>query len=118
MEDTITNEVTALNALPSIEEKVAYYMGLPKAVRRVLYSRLPADVKRKARGASEERRGIAFRTQDGDIVFTREEFKHQIERLEAKAQELEGRKATLAARVVEMKKQAVKFYGEEFAAGL
>lgn len=116
MEETVKNAVAEITSKASVEESVDVYMALPKAVRRDVYNQLPGDLKKKVRAASEARRGIAFRTQDGDIVLSREEMKAQVLRLEEKRREMDTRKAILADRVVEIKKQAQKFYGDDFLA--
>lgn len=116
MEETVKNAVAEITSKASVEESVDAYMALPKAVRRDVYNQLPGDLKKKVRAASEARRGIAFRTQDGDIVLSRDEMKAQVLRLEEKRREMDTRKAILEDRVVEIKKQAQKFYGDDFLA--
>jgi len=114
MEDTIKAAVSDITARPSVEEAVAAYMSYPRAVRTKAYPQLPDAVKKKARTASEERRGISFRTLDGDMVFSRDEYKHQVLRLTEKVSEMDARKAALMGRVVELKSKAAKFHGEDF----
>lgn len=118
MEDTIKAAVSDISARPSVDEAVAAYMSYPRAVRTKAYTQLPDAIKKKARTASEERRGISFRTLDGDIVFSRDEYKNQAARLMEKVQEMDARKAALMERVVELKKQAAKFHGDDFLAEL
>jgi len=98
----------------TVDEQVAEFMALPRAERRALYPKLPVEVKKKARAASEKQRGIAFRTQDGDIVFTRNALKEQILRLDAKRKSMDERKVLLAERVVDLKNQAKEVYGDDF----
>ena len=91
-------------------------MELPRAERREAYPKLSPELKKKARVASEKRRGIAFRTQDGDIVFSRDSLKAQILRLDAKKRDMPRREKALADRVVELKNQASDVYGDDFIA--
>ena len=111
----IKTAVDEINAKATIEEQVIAFMSYPKAMRREIYGQLTNEVKKKARSASEERRGIAFRTQDGDIVFSREAFIVEATRLKAKHDEMEERKAILGEKLVALSAKASKFYGEEFA---
>ena len=115
MNEQITSALADINAKATVEEAVATFMALPKSVRRAVYEQLPVEIKKKARVASEERRGIAFRTQDGDIVFSREAFIVEASRLKAKHDEMDERKAILGEKMVALSAKASKLYGEEFA---
>lgn len=116
MEDQINEAVAYITAAGSTDEAATRYMEFPKAMRRVIYDRLPADIKQKARVKSEEARGIAFRTLGGDLVFSREAFLSEAARLKAKRDEMDERKARLTEKLGELSAKAAKFYGEEFAA--
>lgn len=113
--EEINTAVAEITSKASLEEQVSAFMAYPKAMRRAIYEQLPIELKKKARAASEERRGIAFRTLDGDIVFTREAFLAEATRLKAKHDEMEERKAILGEKLVALSAKASKFYGEEFA---
>ena len=89
------------------------FIALPRSERSVKYNSLPQDVKNRARRVIEARRGIAYRTQGGDMVFTKEEYMSQITRLAEKAKILDERKAAIASKIVEFKKQLEENYGEE-----
>lgn len=114
MEETVNNAVAEIQKLEQ-PEAIEAYLALPKAVRRVVYSKLKAGTLKKAiRSAAEKRRGIANRTIDGQIVLKRENAKEQILRLTAKQDLMEERKAKLGERVVELKENALELYGEDF----
>lgn len=92
------------------------YFALSRKERGEAYTSLSADLKKVVRRESEARRGIAFRTQDGDIIFSRDALKEQILRLSAKKNALAGRETALAAALVDLKKQAQSVYGDDFLA--
>lgn len=121
MSEQIEKFVAEVLAAETVEAAVEIYLAAPKAVRRAAYNLIReknALLGKKIRAAAEERRGIAFRTQDGDLVLGREAITEQVVRLVGKAKEMDARKAILGERVVELKKQAQKFYGDEFLAEL
>lgn len=115
MNEEITSALADINAKATAEEAVATFMAYPKPVRRAVYDQLPVEIKKKARNASEERRGIAFRTADGEIVLTQPAFLAEATRLKAKFVEMDERKAVLSEKLVALSAKASKFYGEEFA---
>jgi hypothetical protein len=94
-----------------IREQVDAFVALPRAERRVKFSTLPREVQMKARRIIEARRGIAYRTQGGDMVLTKEEYVRQIARRTEKMAELENRKVLLAESIVELEKQLQENYG-------
>jgi len=108
----ISNIKQEIMSVKTVEE----YMELPRAERREAFQKLSPELKKKARVASEKRRGIAFRTQDGDIIFTKDALKAQILRLDAKRLDMPRRAKVLAERVVELKNQATDVYGDDFIA--
>lgn len=121
MSEQIDKFVAEVLAAETVEAAVEIYLAAPKAVRREAYNQIrekDALLGKKIRAAAEERRGIAFRTQEGDLVLSREAVKEQTLRLVGKMKEMDTRKALLGERVVELKKQAQKFYGDEFLAEL
>lgn len=121
MSEQIEKLVADVLAAETVDRAVEIYLAAPKAVRKEAYNQIrqkDAMVGKKIRAAAEERRGIAFRTQDGDLVLDREAIKAQAVRMTAKIKEMDARKAGLGERVVELKKQAQKFYGEDFLAEL
>ncbi len=121
MSEHIEKLVADVLAAETVDKAVEIYLAAPKAVRREAYNQIrakDAEKGKKIRAAAEERRGIAFRTLDGDLVMERGALTEQVVRLVRKAQEMDTRKAALNERVVELKKQAEKFYGEDFLAEL
>jgi len=119
MDEQIKILVDAVLAADSEDKAVETYLAAPKAVRRGAYTTIRsknAGLGKKIRAAAEKRRGIAFRTQEGVPVFSKEEFIGQIARLDNKQKLMDERKATLEARKVELKKQAQEFYGDDFLA--
>jgi len=121
MSEQIEKFVADVLAAETVEAGVEIYLAAPKPVRREAYNQIReknAALGKKIRAAAEERRGIAFRTQDGDLVLGRDALKEQVLRLVGKIVEMDNRKALLGERVVELKKQAQKFYGDEFLAEL
>lgn len=121
MTEQINAFVAQILGAETPESAVAIYLEAPKAVRRVAYAQIrekDAGLGKKLRAASEERRGIAARTVDGDLILAREAVKEQVVRLVGKMGEMDKRKALLGDRVVELKAQAKKFYGDEFLAEL
>lgn len=118
MEEQVKEAVAKIVACATIEEAVEAYMSYPKMVRREAYNQLPHEVRLKARAASEKARGIVARTVTGDLVLSKEAAKAQVLRLTGKINDMDTRKALLAERVVEIKKQAQEFHGDEFLAEL
>lgn len=121
MSEQIEKLVADVMAAETVEQAVEIYMSAPKDMRKVAYNLIrekDAEKGRKIRAAAEENRGIAFRTLEGDLVFKREQFKEQVTRLATKAKEMDNRKSILEKRVVDLKNQAQKFYGDEFLAEL
>lgn len=119
MTEQIEMFVDEVLAAETPEVAVEKYLTAPKAVRRAGYNLIREknpDFAKKIRAAAEANRGIAFRLQDGDIVFKREEMLAQILRIAGKAKEMDTRKATLIERVVELKNQAKDIYGDDFIA--
>lgn len=119
MDEQVKILIDAVFAADSEDKAVEVYLAAPKAVRRGAYSQIRAKnagLGKKIRAAAEKRRGIALRTQEGVPVFTREEFVAQIVRLDRKEKSMDERKATLATRKVELKKQAQEVYGDDFLA--
>lgn len=117
MTEEIKTFVAAVLGAPTPDAAVAMYLEAPKSVRRAAYNAIRSGnsvLGKKIRAAAEERRGIAFRTLDGDLVLDRDTVKAQALRLVGKMQEMDVRKTVLAKRVVELKKQAQKFYGDDF----
>lgn len=96
-----------------IRAQVDAFVALPRAERRVKFATLPREVQMKARKIIEARRGIAYRTQGGDMVLTKEEYIRQILRRDEKMKEMETRKGVLAESIVELKKQLQENYGDE-----
>ena len=96
-----------------IRAQVDAFVALPRAERRVKFSTLPREVQMKARKIIEARRGIAYRTQGGDMVLTKEEYIGQILRRNNKMKDMDARKASLAESIVELKKQLQENYGDE-----
>lgn len=92
------------------------YFALTRKERGEAFGALPVELKKEVRKESERRRGIAFRTQDGDIIFSRDALKGQILRINEKKNSLAQREIDLQARLVELKKQAQDVYGNEFLA--
>jgi|WetSurMetagenome_2_1015567.scaffolds.fasta_scaffold1539428_2 hypothetical protein len=90
------------------------YFALSRSERGQAYSTLSNEMKKIVRKESERRRGIAFRTQDGDIIFSRATLKEQILRINEKKNSLAQREVELKGRIVELKKQAQEVYGDEF----
>ena len=101
-----------MSTVATVEE----YLALPRAERAEAYNTLPEELKREARRASEARRGIAFRTQDSEIIFSRDALKAQIVRLATKKKELAVREIALQEKVIALKRQAQNMYGEDFLA--
>lgn len=95
-----------------IRAQVDAFVALPRAERRKLYPTLPREVQAKARRIIEARRGIALRDQAGTIVFTKEAYTENIARLRAKMEDMDARKALLAAKIVELEAQLLENYGE------
>lgn len=121
MTEEINSFVAAVLGAETPEKAVEIYLAAPKDVRKAGYNLIReknGDIGKKLRAAVEERRGIAFRTLDGDLVLARDNVKEEVLRLVGKIGEMDKRKATLEERVVELKKQAQKFYGDEFLAEL
>lgn len=92
------------------------YFALSRSERGQAYATLSNEMKKIVRRESERRRGIAFRTQDGDIVFSRDALKAQILRINEKKNSLAAREVALGARLVELKNQAKEVYGDDFIA--
>jgi hypothetical protein len=121
MSEQIEKFVSEVLAAETVEKAVEIYLAAPKPLRRAGYNQIReknATLGKKIRAAAEERRGIAFRTQEGDLVLGREAITEQVVRLVGKAKEMDARKVILNERVVELKKQAQKFYGDDFLAEL
>lgn len=96
-----------------IRAEVDAFVALPRAERRVKFATLPREVQVKARKVIEARRGIAHRSQGGDMVLTKEEYIRQILRRNGKMKEMETRKGLLAESIVELKKQLQENYGDD-----
>lgn len=92
------------------------YFALSRKERGEAYASLSSELKKVVRRESEARRGIAFRTQDGDIIFSRDALKGQILRINEKKNSLAARETELGARLAELKKQAQSVYGDDFLA--
>lgn len=121
MDEQIKTLVDAVLAENDVDKAVETYLAAPKAVRRGAYTQIRsqnAQLGKKIRAAAEKQRGIAFRTQEGVPVFTKEEHTEQVVRLVRKQRSMDERKATLAQRVVELKKQGQEFYGDDYLAEL
>lgn len=95
-----------------VRAQVDAFVALPRAERRKVYPTLPRDVQMKARRIIEARRGIAYRTQGGDMVLTKEEYKRQIDVLNKKIEESDARKEALIAKKVEFEARLQENYGE------
>jgi len=121
MTEQLQSIVAEILGASTQENAIALYLAQPKAVRREIYNLIrekDAALGKKVRAASEERRGIAFRTLDGDLVLARAETLEQILRLKEKMNSMDTRKQLLGERIAEIISQAEKFYGEDFAAEL
>lgn len=117
MSEQIKPFVDSVLGAETEEAAIATYMDAPKAVRRSAYNQIrekDAKLGAKIREAAEARRGIAFRTIAGDVIMDKEAMKEQVLRLVQKEKQMQERKETLGDRVVELKSQAQKFYGDEF----
>lgn len=111
----------AVLAAPDADQATEMYLAAPKALRRGAYSTIReknAALGKKIRAAAEKQRGIAFRTQEGVPVLSREEYQEQVVRLARKQAVMDERKVRLAEKMVEYKKQAQDFYGDDFLAEL
>jgi hypothetical protein len=119
MTEQIEMFVAQVLAAETTEAAVETYLAAPKVIRRAGFNLIREknpDLAKRIRAAAEANRGIAFRLQDGDIVFKREEMLAQILRVAGKAKEMDTRKAALLERVVELKNQAKDIYGDDFIA--
>jgi len=121
MDEQVKTLVDAVLAEDEVAKAVEIYLTAPKAVRRGAYTQIRsqnAALGKKIRTEAEKRRGIAFRTAEGVPVFTREEHTEQVLRLINKQRLMDKRKASLAERVVELKKQGQEIYGDDYLAEL
>lgn len=121
MEEQVKALVDKVLGADSVEASVEMYLEAPKPLRRAAYNLIReknAEVGKKIRAAAEAKRGIAFRTLDGDLVMSREALTEQFKRINDKEAEMDVRKAALGEKKVALLEQAEKFYGEEFAAEL
>lgn len=96
-----------------IRAQVDAFVALPRAERRVKYATLPREVQMRARKIIEARRGIAHRSQGGDIVLTKDEYIRQIVRRSEKMKDMETRKGLMAESIVELKKRLQEDYGDD-----
>jgi len=99
-----------------INNQAEAFAALPRAERKAKFADLPREVQKVARSIIEKRRGIAFRTQDGGIVFDRETLRNQVLHFAQKVQNCEQRAAVAKQRVVDLKNQARDIYGDEYLA--
>lgn len=90
-----------------IMEAVNEFVALPRAERKDLFFKLDPEVRKRARAIIEKRRGIAYRTSDGDMVLTEEAYDREIERLEEKRAGLEGKKEALDNKIEELKNKKI-----------
>ena len=58
----------------TLQQQVDEFIALPHEERRATYFDLPVEVRRKARKILEARRGIAYRTEGGDMVLNEMRF--------------------------------------------
>ena len=94
-----------------IMEKVNEFVALPRSERKDLFFKLDPEVRKRARAIIEKRRGIAYRTSDGDMVLTEELYDEEIARLEVKKEELEQKAEAIDNKIAELKNKKLIHYG-------
>ena len=93
-----------------IMEKVEAFVALPRKERREKFFGLDPEVRKRARVLIEKRRGIAFRTSDGDMVLTEEAYDAEIARLNEKKGEMASRVAALDNKIAEVENKKALYY--------
>ena len=93
-----------------IQAAVDAHIALPRAERRELYFALKPEVRKRVRTTLEKRRGIAYRTSDGDMVLSPTAYDEKIAQLEARLAELPALEASLKNKVAELKNAKARHY--------
>lgn len=93
-----------------IEVKVAEFIALPRAERKATFAELEPEVRKRARKILERRRGIAYRSSDGDLVLTEEAYDEKIAGLEARLAELPAKELELKNKILEFKNAKSRHY--------
>lgn len=90
-----------------IMEAVNEFVALPRNERKDLFFKLQPEVRKRARAIIEKRRGIAYRTSDGDMVLTEETYDSEIERLEEKKADLAQKGEAIDNKIAELKNKKI-----------
>lgn len=93
-----------------IMEQVEAFVALPRSERKDKFFKLDPEVRKRARAIIEKRRGIAYRTSDGDMVLTPEAYDAEIERLEGKKADLEGKAVAIDNKIAELKNKKAIYH--------
>ena len=95
------------------QKEVDAFVELPRAQRRVEYASLSREAQIEARKIIEKRRGIAGRTEKGEIILEKDTCMKRILDANAKLIELPKRMETIKENIESLKKQLLENYGDE-----
>jgi hypothetical protein len=95
-----------------IMQKVEEFVALPRKERKDKFFDLDPEVRKRARAIIEKRRGIAYRSSEGDMVLTEEMYDAEIARLSEKKEEMAARVSALDNKIAELTNKKIIHYGK------